>query len=95
MCPRFLFVCLFNRFRYRKGKKSILGNLWWEMHEECMVICAEALIPLAITAVFTTGGPHNTEHAKWGERRMYVCSKQLSTVAACIAARRVLSIEET
>lgn len=22
--------------RYRKGKKSILGNLWWEMHQECM-----------------------------------------------------------
>lgn len=30
-------------------------------------MCAEALLPLAITAVFTTGGPHNSEHAKWGE----------------------------
>lgn len=37
------------------------------MHEECMVICAEALLPLAITAIFTTGGPHNSSHAKWGE----------------------------
>lgn len=32
-----------------------------------MVICAEALLPLAITAIFTTGGPHNSKHAKWGE----------------------------
>ena len=53
--------------RYRKGQKSLLGNLWWEMHEECMVICAEALLPLAITAIFTTGGPHNSEHAAWGK----------------------------
>lgn len=30
-------------------------------------MCAEALLPLAITAVFTTGGPHNSEHAKWGK----------------------------
>lgn len=53
--------------RYCKGQKSLLGNLWWEMHEECMVICAEALLPLAITAIFTTGGPHNSQHAAWGE----------------------------
>lgn len=45
----------------------MIGNLWWEMHEECMVVCAEALLPLAITAVFTTGGPHNSQHAKWGK----------------------------
>ena len=53
--------------RYRKGKTTLLGNLWWEMHQECMVVCAEALLPLAITAIFTTGGPHNSSHAKWGE----------------------------
>ncbi|CAM9174754.1 unnamed protein product, partial [Laminaria digitata] len=52
--------------RYRKGKTTVIGNLWWEMHEECMIICAEALLPLAITAIFTTGGPHNSQHAKWG-----------------------------
>lgn len=33
-----------------------------------MVICAEALLPLAITAIVTTGGPHNSSHAKWGEK---------------------------
>ena len=32
-----------------------------------MVVCAEALLPLAITAIFATGGPHNSSHAKWGE----------------------------
>lgn len=53
--------------RYRKGKTTLIGNLWWEVHEDCMVICAEALLPLAITAIFTTGGPHNSSHAKWGE----------------------------
>lgn len=63
------------RDRYRKGKKSITGNLWWEMHEECMVVCAEALLPLAITAVFTTGGPHNSAHAKWGEYLMVISNE--------------------
>eukprot|EP00904_Undaria_pinnatifida_P011388 jgi/Undpi1/737/HiC_scaffold_10.g04201.m1 len=52
--------------RYRKGQLSLTGNLWWEMHAECMIICAEALLPLAITAIFITGGPHNSQHAKWG-----------------------------
>lgn len=37
------------------------------LHTSRQVVCAEALLPLAITAVFTTGGPHNSEHAKWGE----------------------------
>ena len=45
----------------------MMGNLWWDMYEECMVVCSEALLPLAITALFATGGPHNSEHAKWGK----------------------------
>lgn len=53
--------------RYRKGKTTLMGKLWWEVHEDSMIICAEALLPLAITAIFTTGGPHNSSHAKWGE----------------------------
>ena len=53
--------------RYCKGKKSMMGNLWWEMHQECMVMCAEALLPLAIAALFSTGGSHDSPHAKWGK----------------------------
>ena len=53
--------------RYRKGKTTLLGNLWWEAHEDSMIVCAEALLPLAITAIVTTGGPHSSSHAKWGE----------------------------
>ena len=55
--------------RYRKGQATVIGNLWWEMHQDCMVVCAEALLPLAITAIFTTGGPHTSEHARWGEQK--------------------------
>ena len=53
--------------RYRKGKTTLFGNPWWEVHRDSMVISAEALLPLAITAIVTTGGPHNSTHAKWGE----------------------------
>lgn len=53
--------------RYRKGRTTLIGNLWWEAHEDCMIVCAEALLPLAITAIFATGGPHSSGHAKWGE----------------------------
>ena len=53
--------------RYRKGRTSLIGNLWWEVHKDCMIICAEALLPLAITAIFATGGPHTSSHATWGE----------------------------
>lgn len=56
--------------RYRKGKTSVLGNLWWEMHEECMIVCAEAVIPLSITAVVSTGGSHDSAHARWGEEAL-------------------------
>ena len=37
-----------------------------------MITCAEALIPLAFTAIFTTGGAHNSQHAKWGENKRVV-----------------------
>ena len=40
-----------------------------------MVTCAEALLPLAITAIFTTGGAHNSQHAKWGENTRVVGRK--------------------
>lgn len=53
--------------RYRKGKTTLMGNLWWEVHENSMIVCAEALLPLAITAIVTTGGPHSSSHAQWGE----------------------------
>eukprot|EP00903_Cladosiphon_okamuranus_P012613 g11801.t1 len=72
--------------RYRKGKKSLIGNLWWEMHQECMIVCAEALLPLAITAVFTTGGPHNSEHAKWGFYMVGAIVLQLATGFARVRA---------
>jgi len=35
--------------------------------DSTQVVCAEALLPLAITAVVTTEGSHNSQHAKWGE----------------------------
>lgn len=60
--------------RYCKGKTSFIGNTWWEMHEECMIVCAEALIPLSITAVVTTGGSHVSEHAKWGKKQKSSCA---------------------
>lgn len=59
----------------------MIGNLWWEMHEECMVVCAEALLPLAITAVFTTGGPHNSQHAKWGKGS--ILGSRPDTIPSC------------
>ena len=40
-----------------------------------MVTCAEALLPLAITAIFTTGGAHSSQHAKWGENKTVVGRK--------------------
>ncbi|CAM9782649.1 unnamed protein product, partial [Ectocarpus sp. 12 AP-2014] len=72
--------------RYRKGKKSFIGNQWWEMHQECMVICAEALLPLAITAVFTTSGSHNSEHAKWGFYMVGAIVLQIGTGFARVRA---------
>lgn len=62
------------RGRYRKGKTSITGSLWWEVHEECMIVASEAVLPLGITAVITTGGSHDSGHAKWGESTIHIVS---------------------
>lgn len=48
-------------------------------HCTAQVVCAEALLPLAITAAFATSGPHNSKHAKWGEPR-----GQVRRVCLCV-----------
>ncbi|CAM9319898.1 unnamed protein product [Pylaiella littoralis] len=55
--------------RYRKGESIRLCSFdfeWFEMHQELMIIASEAVLPLAITAVFASGGDHTTSHAHWG-----------------------------
>ncbi|CAN0184392.1 unnamed protein product, partial [Scytosiphon promiscuus] len=54
--------------RYRKGEEIdfIWQYQWWEMHEEIMIVASEAVLPLGITAIFASGGGHNSEHAHWG-----------------------------
>lgn len=51
-------------YRYRKGKKEVFGSQWWETHSELMIVSSEMVLPLAITAIFTTSGDHNSQHAK-------------------------------
>ncbi|CAM9558139.1 unnamed protein product [Pylaiella littoralis] len=55
--------------RYRKGESITWFSFdfeWFEMHQELMIIASEAVLPLAITAVFASGGDHTTSHAHWG-----------------------------
>lgn len=49
---------------YRKGETVAFGKEWYQMHEECMIIASEAVLPLAITAIFATYGRSSNEHAK-------------------------------
>lgn len=62
------FVVIFGGRRYRKGDMVMMGNRWWEMHAELMAVATEMVLPLSITAIFsssgTTSGSHSSEHAK-------------------------------
>lgn len=61
------YLNLYRLSRYRKGENvAWAGREWWEMHEEIMIVAAEAVLPLGITAVFASGGNHDTSHAYWG-----------------------------
>lgn len=52
---------------------------WYEMHEEIMIVTSEAVLPLAITAVFASGGDHTTEHAHWGYYMTAAVATQIFT----------------
>lgn len=49
--------------RYHKGT-DVWGKIWHERHAELMVVASEAVLPLAIAAIASTGGAHNSEHAR-------------------------------
>ena len=44
-----------------------------------MILAAEAVLPLGITAVFASGGNHTTSHAHWGYYMIAAVSVQLFT----------------
>lgn len=31
------------------------------------MVCSEAVLPMSITAIVTTGGSHKSSHARWGK----------------------------
>ena len=49
------------------------------MHEEIMILTSEAVLPLAITAVFASGGDHGTSHAHWGYYMIAAVATQIFT----------------
>ncbi|CAM9216757.1 unnamed protein product [Sphacelaria rigidula] len=51
--------------RYHKGDE-ILGQAWHQRHAEVMIVASETVLPLSITAIFSTSGDHSSEHAIWG-----------------------------
>lgn len=44
-----------------------------------MILAAEAVLPLGITAVFASGGDHTTDHAHWGYYMIAAVALQLLT----------------
>ena len=55
------------------------GRQWYEMHQEIMILTAEAVLPLGITAVVASGGDHTTEHAHWGFYMIAAVAAQIFT----------------
>lgn len=66
--------------RYSKGHKvKWAGREWYEMHQELMILTSEAVLPLAITAVFVSKGDHSTNHAHWGYLMIVGVATQIFT----------------
>eukprot|EP00904_Undaria_pinnatifida_P011027 jgi/Undpi1/7054/HiC_scaffold_21.g09528.m1 len=66
--------------RYRKGEAvDWAGRQWYEMHEEIMIVTAEAVLPMGITAVVASGGNHISKHAHWGYFMIVAVAAQVFT----------------
>lgn len=50
--------------RYRKGQQVAFGRPWYGAHAQVMVVASEAVLPLAITAIFATNGDNSSSHAR-------------------------------
>lgn len=68
--------------RYRKGDLVKLAHWefeWWGLHRDIMTLAADAVLPLGITAIFASGGDHDSEHANWGYYMIAAVAVQLLT----------------